>query len=449
MVDTNAYIRELVRKSGLHLLCNNQLRSAYTGSKERGLFHMFVHNEFLNHIRCWTNEKLHGKHKPRMTPEFFFAYLGVEIAASLNPQYKISDYWSSKEFIGNHDIASVMSRQKFMTARANVKHYPVYDEAVASKDPLWHSRSMLNHFWKNCVKNAVPLGVTAFDENGIRSRGRCAAISYIKMKPDQYAIRLYASVSWAHTYMHTFSDNGSGNKFMEDSSCALSYAAEFRAISKLLRHMDGMDDMCQGTLWMLMMAHQTKLYPDPTGRRLFVTNNYYTRHILAKNLKKKTDGEARMTGTMKWTNMRAHDRDTLAKATAVLDKKLRGAWVLCQVRESKEKPTRASGGGRVGVPVETLPDIIGREFVDLEDMKIDAMNCAQLRIELKARNLLSSGLKTILQVRLKLAITDRVESAIRAAAPVPVPEDVVMGGVTSTVVTDPPPCCGCWCTPPC
>ena len=90
------YIRELVRKSGLHLICNNQLRSAYTGSKERGLFHLFLHNIFLDNIRCWTNEKLQGKYQPTMTPELFMAYLGVEIATSLNPQYKISDYWSSK-----------------------------------------------------------------------------------------------------------------------------------------------------------------------------------------------------------------------------------------------------------------------------------------------------------------------------------------------------------------
>ena len=66
---------------------------------------------------------------------------------------------------------------------------------------------MVMYFQRNCVHTAVPTGVTAFDENGIRSRGRCAAISYIKMKPDQYAIQLYAAVSWASTYLHRFADN--------------------------------------------------------------------------------------------------------------------------------------------------------------------------------------------------------------------------------------------------
>ena len=289
-----------------------------------------------------------------------------------------------------------------MNARTNIKHYPHYNNEVASKDPLWHSRPMMSHFQRNCISTAVPTGVTAFDENGIRSRGRCAAISYIKMKPDQYAIRLYASVSWAWTYLHTFSDNGSGNKFMEDSSCARKYATQYRSISKLLRNMDGMDDLCQGALWMLMMAHQTRLYPDPSGRRLFVTDNYYTRHTLAKNLKKETDGEARLLGTMKYTNMKKHDRETLEKATAVLESKPRGSWVLCQVREPK-KSSRPSGNGGIHVINTSLPDVIGREFIDLEEIKIDAMNCMVLRSELKSRGLKYRGNKQELVTRSVIA----------------------------------------------
>ena len=187
------------------------------------------------------------------------AYLGLEIASSLAPAHCLKDYWSSKAFVGSRDISSVMGRDAFLRARANLKHYPEYSDEIASRDPLWHSRAMLDHFQTNCIHTAVPVGVTALDENGIRSRGRCAAISYIKMKPDQYAIRLYASVSWAWTYLHSFSDNGSGNKFMEDSSCARRYTTLYRSIAKLLRDMDGMDDLCQSALWMLMMAHQTNL----------------------------------------------------------------------------------------------------------------------------------------------------------------------------------------------
>ena len=84
---------------------------------------------------------------------------------------------------------------------------------------------------------------------------------------------------------------------------------------------------------------------------------------------------------MKYTNMRAHDRETLVKATAMLEDKPHGSLVLCQVREAK-KPTRSSVGD-VGVPTATLPDIIGREFIDLEELKIDARTCAELQSELK------------------------------------------------------------------
>ena len=137
---------------------------------------------------------------------------------------------------------------------------------------------------------------------------------------------------------------------------------------------------------MLMMAHQTRLHPDPSGHRLFITDNYYTRLTLANNLKKETEGEACLLGTMKYTNMKKHDKETLEKASTVLKNKPRGSWVLCQVREPK-KPTRPSGSGGAGVLNTTLPEVIGRGFIDLEEIKIYAMTCVELRSRLKSRNL--------------------------------------------------------------
>ena len=95
-----------------------------------------------------------------------------------------------------------------------------------------------------------------------------------------------------------------------------------------------------------MMAHQTKLHPDPSGRRLFVTNNYYTRHTLTKILKKETDEEARLLGTMNITNMKNHDKETLKKATEILEDKPSGSWVVCQVCKPLQ-PTRSSWGEAV------------------------------------------------------------------------------------------------------
>jgi hypothetical protein len=52
-------------------------------------------------------------------------------------------------------------------------------------------------------------------------------------------------------------------------------------------------------LWLLQMADQTKRLPDPSGKRVFFTDNFYTRHNLAHALKIMTDGEARMIGSFR------------------------------------------------------------------------------------------------------------------------------------------------------
>ena len=124
MGNANPYIQQLIADSGLHLLRDNQTRSAFAKGRERGLFHLFLHNSFLDNMRIWTNDKLKTKHHPPMTPEFFMAYIGLEIASSLSPAHRLSDYWSSKAFVGNRDISSVMGRDKFQRVRANIKHYP-------------------------------------------------------------------------------------------------------------------------------------------------------------------------------------------------------------------------------------------------------------------------------------------------------------------------------------
>ena len=121
-------------------------------------------------------------------------YLGLKIAWLLSPTHKIACYWSLQAFVGSRDISTITGQDKFKMARSNLKHYPEYNNEVASKDLLWHLCAIMLHFQRNCIPNVVQTGVTAFDKNGIRSRGRCAAISYIKMKSDQYVIQLYASV---------------------------------------------------------------------------------------------------------------------------------------------------------------------------------------------------------------------------------------------------------------
>ena len=63
--------------------------------------------------------------------------------------------------------------------------------------------------------------------------------------------------------------------------------------------------------------------------------------------------------------------------------------MLCQVREPVKNlgggSGRGGGGGSVRASDLTLPEIIATEFIDLTEIRIDAMKCDELRSKLKSR----------------------------------------------------------------
>jgi hypothetical protein len=94
------------------------------------------------------------------------------------------------------------------------------------------------------------------------------------------------------------------------------------------------------SLWLLQIAHQTRLVPDPSGRRIFFINNFYTRHQLAYALKVMMDGEARMIGTVRFSNVDCTNRFYLQQAIDLIDAKPRGSW--CLVQAYDEHPELAA-----------------------------------------------------------------------------------------------------------
>lgn len=61
--------------------------------------------------------------------------------------------------------------------------------------------------------------------------------------------------------------------------------------NKLLVSTNTVDKDSPTALWILQLAHQTELYPDPTGKRVSFTDTFYTRHTLATDLKKMLMGK--------------------------------------------------------------------------------------------------------------------------------------------------------------
>ena len=163
-ITSNRYIAERAQSSGLFLRKRGAILDAFTARKEKGLFHLFFHKDFLYKMCDWTNAKLKEKGAPLITRIKFDAYIGIEFAMSLNPTTRLHNFWSKKFFLGNYDIQKIMSRPEFQKNRANLCHYPFYDRVVALNDPLWHSRAMMRHFQKKCASIAAPIGVLSLDE---------------------------------------------------------------------------------------------------------------------------------------------------------------------------------------------------------------------------------------------------------------------------------------------
>lgn len=91
-------------------------------------------------------------------------------------------------------------------------------------------------------------------------------------------------------------------------------------------------------LWCLHMAHQTKIHPMECGS-LYVTDNFYTCHVLTKTLLILTDGEAYMLCTVIINTVDGINRVSVKKVISMLENLERGSWVLVEVLD---KVTRTS-----------------------------------------------------------------------------------------------------------
>lgn len=97
---------------------------------------------------------------------------------------------------------------------------------------------------------------------------------------------------------------------------------------KALGISDIVDKDAPTVLWILQMAYQTKLYPDPSRKRVFFTDYFYNRQTLAKELQGITDNEARLIETVKFTNVNVKNCRLFIKAISRIKNASRGSWCL-------------------------------------------------------------------------------------------------------------------------
>ena len=327
---SNSYIDKLANESGLYINRPLEIQNAYNTSKEAGLFTLFFSKSFKSMIIQWTNSQLVEKNNIEMSFSEFDAFLGLEIAMSINPFNDITEYWNLKRFMGQDEFPYTMGRNRFQTIRGNLQlHHLEKDYNFDKRDPLWHSRFILSHFQKRFTEIAVPYGVTSFDESSVRTKAKSRAKSYMPSKPDKYAVRFYTSVGWKSLYVHSIWDSGSGNS--TEISSAINYTRLFPLLETPMniavsRSNINMNDAT--ALWAAMLSHQTKSYQSPTEHRVVVCDNFYTRHSFAKLLKLLTDGEIRILGTMRFNYVDKWSKSIIKESIKRVSNADRGTWEL-------------------------------------------------------------------------------------------------------------------------
>jgi hypothetical protein len=178
-------------------------------------------------------------------------------------------------FLQQQDLRKVMSREAFENIRANiVLHDPdLFNHEQASRDPLYHSRNLLNHFLQSAAKVAVPIGTSALDENSAHTKVHTRAKSYNADKPNKFAIHFYSVVSSSFTYCHSIVDNRSGNATPENPAqayCRLFPEMRTPSYNNVLCASDSaVKGESASVLWVLQMAHHTKQCQDPSGKGSF------------------------------------------------------------------------------------------------------------------------------------------------------------------------------------
>ena len=333
----NRYLQWLEQNTDLFLLQAERAKYAYEKDGKYGLFTLFITKSMFNCIRVWTNANLKAKGMKTVCSAKFKAYLGLELATSLIHMNDLKQYWSNKVFQGQQDYKDTMSRDDFLNIRSNLVfcHPDMYNHEQASRDPLWHSRKLLEHFQKNIAAVAVPCGSSALDEASVGTKARSGAVTYLPSKPDKYAVRFYAVVGTTNSYIHSFVDNRSGNTTGECGGVAYSRVnRQMRTpYNKVFQNNKFIKKDSASAMWILQMAHQCKMRRDRSGKRVFFCDNYYTRHHLATALKKITDGEAVLVGTVKYNIVDGTNRVYLKQAINMIEKEKRGAWLLVRAYE--------------------------------------------------------------------------------------------------------------------
>ncbi|KAJ8576893.1 hypothetical protein ON010_g2316 [Phytophthora cinnamomi] len=364
------YITSLRQESGFHLQKADVTQKAYNKHSELGLFGLFVTDKLKTAWRKWTNDVLVTKERWRLRGRF----QAIRGSLKVHPPYDSADDISNTADVSNTE-AAVMAATPASAARSltmeagsgditarsrhrqsddlgttpNAIQNPESDTRSVfdafgnyGRDPLRHSRLLLEHFQRKFASIAVPIGVSILDEIGVCTKARTMAKSFMPLKPDKFAIRFYAIVGWRSLYVHSLWDNGTGNTM--PTTALQRYTQIFPSLrepsrSTLERNDVQIEPESATALWLAMIAHQAKSHR--TDRRLVVSDNFYTRHKLAKARLSMTDGSVRMLGTSRRDWVGHLNMGAVTDSIERVGQMPRGSWELVAAVDSFDDSKKA------------------------------------------------------------------------------------------------------------
>ena len=350
----NRYIDEQIASSDLVLINPTSCAQAYNDDGPLGLFFLFVPPRFLDKFMLKaTQEELVSKEsnstkKIVLTKNLFCCAVGLDIAMSLCNSTSIKELWSSKTFLGSSAFSSTMSRDMFSSIRGSLK---IYSDSTSRKndDPLWMSRSLMGHVFRNFASIAYIVGPVALDEASCPTKARTKASSYLPSKPDKFAIRFYSLVGWKSVYTFSIWDNGTGNtvkqtpaeRFMKVFVELYATFNQFAQSSKSrLRNACAVPYDSTSMLWVLMVgllyrsiigASSSRPRKDAPLHNVVYMDNFYTRHALARACGDFMDNAMKTTGTVKLNLVDKVNKPVVVQGIKNLEKQERGSWILVQV----------------------------------------------------------------------------------------------------------------------
>ena len=133
---------------------------------------------------------------------------------------------------------------------------------------------MIDQFIRKSASVAVPLGVSALDENSCPTKAHTRAKTYFPNKPVKYAICFYAVAGHHDCYLSSTFDNRAGNT-TGGIARIHDYCHWFIMLCTPYNNVIGnekMKDSLAGTpsaLWICMMGHQSAIYTQPNGGKRY------------------------------------------------------------------------------------------------------------------------------------------------------------------------------------